>query len=86
MDNAVVPVIQMHFPIPAETLARAIGKNWFWPAAHCAAWAAGATQLSSVIAPKTAAATVLPLIMSDVLSLPRSDARAYPDEGADSMA
>jgi hypothetical protein len=33
IGDGIVPVIQMHFPIPDETLAYAIGKNWFWPEA-----------------------------------------------------
>jgi Domain of unknown function (DUF4261) len=33
IGDAIVAVVPVHFPIPKETLARAIGMNWAWPEA-----------------------------------------------------
>lgn len=51
VGDSIVAVIQMHFPIPGETLARAIGMNWLWPDAAEAFAKSRAHFLVSALAP-----------------------------------
>lgn len=51
IGDAIVPVIQLHFPIPEETLGYAIGKTWFWPESAEAFAKSRAHVLVSALAP-----------------------------------
>jgi hypothetical protein len=51
IGDMMVAVLPMHFPIPKETLARAIGMNWAWPEAQAAFDASRAHVIVSALSP-----------------------------------
>jgi hypothetical protein len=51
IGDMMVAVLPIHFPIPKETLARAIGMNWSWPEAQAAFDGARAHVIVSALSP-----------------------------------